>query len=158
VLSARHLPLVMALGVGALACAGDDLPSFDRVRQQYQESNDLTRVSHLYRRCAALQLNVAALLARKKQIKASQDYENQAHHYMLLSESVDVEVDQKRGVPSGKTMETVNLAVKYLTEQYDQRMKANFAKRGEYFVGDGQLETELAQCLKPEALVKRSPK
>lgn len=156
--SARHLPVVLALCIAAAASASDDLPSFERVRLQYHETNDLTRVSHLYRRCAALQLNVAALLARKKQIKVSQDYENLAHHYMLLSESVDLEVDQKRGVPSGKTMETVNLAVKYLTEQYDQRMKANLAKRGEYLAGDAQLEAELAECVKPEEFVKRLKK
>lgn len=152
---ARHLPLALALCIAATASASDDLPSFERVRQQYHETRDLTRVSHLYRRCAALQLNVAALLARKKQIKASQDYENLARHYMLLSESVDLEIDQKRGVPSGKNMETVNLAVKYMTEQYSQRMTSNLAVRGEYLAGDAQLESEVAECVKPEEFVKR---
>ena len=148
----------LALFLSLSSQASQDLPSFDQVRQQYKESNDLTRVSYLYRRCAALQLNVAALLVRKKQIKASKDYENLANHYMLLSESIDIQVDQQRGVKPNKTMETVELAVKYISEQYEQRMKTNQAKRGEYFAGDVVLEAELAECLKPEAFAKRLQK
>ena len=150
----RYVIACVALFLSVASRAAQDLPSFEQVRQQYKQSNDLTRVSYLYRRCAALQLNVAALLVRKKQIKVSQDYENLANHYMLLSETVDIQVDQQRGVKPNKTMETVELAVKYISEQYEQRMKANQAKRGEYFAGDAMLEAELAECLKPDAFTK----
>lgn len=137
----------------SMAQANDMLP-FDQVRQQYRTTNDLTRVSHLYRRCAALQLNVAALLVKKKQRKAATDYENLANHYMMLSEATDIEIDKKRGVKTVKPMETISLSVKGLTELYEQRMKDNRAKRGEAFAGDSVLEAELAECLKPDAFVK----
>ena len=133
---------------------GNDMLPFEQVRQQYRATNDLTRVSHLYRRCAALQLNVAALLTKQKQRKAASDYENMANHYMLLSEAMDIEIDKKRGVKTVKPMETVSLSVRGLAELYDQRMKDNRAKRGEAFAGDSVLEDELAQCLKPDAFVK----
>lgn len=134
--------------------AAQEMPSFDRMRQLYRDSNDPSRISYVYRRCAALQLNVSALLVRKKQSKAAADYENLAKHYMLLSEKLDVEVDAKRGVKPTKTMETINLSVKHLSEEYDQRLKANHKKRGEYFAGDPVLEAELAECLKPDDLAK----
>ena len=127
---------------------------FAQVRQQYRATNDLTRVSHLYRRCAALQLNVAALLTKKKQRKAATDYENLANHYMLLSEAMDIEIDKKRGVKSVQPMQAVSLSVQGLAELYDQRMKDNRAKRGEAFAGDDVLQAELAECLKPDAFVK----
>ena len=144
--------LVVTLATQAVH-ANDMLP-FEQVRQHYRATNDLTRVSHLYRRCAALQLNVAALLVKKKQRKAATDYENLANHYMLLSEKVDIEIDKKRGVKTVKGMETVSLSVKGLAELYEQRMKDNRAKRGEAFAGDAVLEGELAECLKPDEFVK----
>ena len=146
--------LCVALLCGFNGHASQDLPSFDRVRQQYKESNDLTRVSYLYRRCAALQLNVAALLMKRKQAKAAKDYENLANHYMLLSESVDGQVDQKRGVKTQQSMKTIELSVKYIAQQYEVRMKANHAKRREYVAGDAVLEAELAECSKPESLIQ----
>lgn len=131
-----------------------DLLPFEQVREQYRATKDLTRVSHLYRRCAALQLNVAALLVKKNQRKTATDYENLANHYMLLSESVDIEVDKKRGVKTAKTMDAVSLSVKGLAELYSQRMEGNRAKRGEAFAGDAALEAELTECLKPDVFVK----
>ena len=88
----RSMCIGLALGLASFGASADpDLPSFEQVRTQYRETNDLTRVSYLYRRCAALQLNVAALLAKKKQTKAANDYENVANHYMLMAEAVDQE-------------------------------------------------------------------
>ena len=149
-----HVVACLLLMWGCHAQA-DDWVSFDQVRQRYRETKDPTRVSHLYRRCAALQLNAAALLARQKQIKASEDYENLARHYMLLSESVDLSVDEKRGIKSSKTMETVELSVRHMAEQYDARMKANRKQRGDAIAGDAVLEQELAECMQPESFVKR---
>jgi len=74
--------------------ANDMLP-FDTVRQQFRTTQDLTRVSHLYRRCAALHLNVAALLLKKKRGVAAKDYEHLANHFMMLSERLDIEIDKK---------------------------------------------------------------
>lgn len=142
-------------GLVTLAAAQEQMPSFEQVRKRYDQTSDLTRVSYLYRRCAALQLNVAAILLRNKKVAESQNYENLATHYMLLSEEVDRETDKRRNVKSGKAMESVELSVKYISEQYDSRMRANHAKRGEYFAGDVVLEAELAECLKPESFAKR---
>lgn len=145
----------LAVFLSAASHAGADLPSFDSVRQRYQETGDLTSVSYLYRRCAALHLNVSALLLRKKQSKAAKDYENLADHYMLLSESTDKALDQKRGITSRNTMDAVSYSVKHMAQAYDAHMKANYAQRGDYIAGDAVLEAELAECLNPEAFSKR---
>ena len=148
------LTCLMAVCFSASCFAQDPLPTFDQVRQQYAKSRDLTRVSFLYRRCAALQLNVSALLVRKKQNKAAADYENLAQHYMLMSEVVDREIDLYQRTKIDKPSETVSLAVKHLSEVYAQRMKENKMKRGEYFANDSALESEMTECLKPETLAK----
>lgn len=145
---------LMAVSFCASSSAQEQMPTFDQVRSQYAKSKDLTRVSFLYRRCAALQLNVAALLVRKKQAKAASDYENLAQHYMLMSEVVDREIDLYHRTKTNKPSDTVNLAVKHLSEVYAQRMKENKIKRGEYFADDAVLEKEMDECLKPEALAK----
>ena len=148
------LLVLVAVSFSATCIAQEQLASFDQVRSQYAKSKDLTRVSHLYRRCAALQLNVSALLVRKKQNKAASDYENLAQHFMLMSETVDREIDLYQRTKTNKPSDTVNLAVKHLSEVYAQRMRENKTKRGEYFVGDAMLEKEMDECLKPEALAK----
>lgn len=147
--------LLLYVGVAFLSApsyAQEQLPTFDQVRSQYAKSKDLTRVSYLYRRCAALQLNAAALLVRKKQIKAAFHYENLAQHYMLMSEAVDREIDLNQRTQSFKPAETVSLAVKHLSEIYDKRLKENKTKRGEYFVDDKVLEKEMDECLNPDVL------
>jgi hypothetical protein len=152
----RSMCIGLALGLSSFGALADpDLPSFEQVRAQYRETNDLTRVSYLYRRCAALQLNVAALLAKKKQTKAANDYENVANHYMLMAEAVDQEVDKKLKLKSSKPMETVRLSVQFISEQYDKKMKDNMAKRGEFFAGDRVLEAELSECLVPATFAKK---
>lgn len=134
------------LNVGSAA----DLQSFDEVRAQYQSYRDPTRVSYLFNRCAALQLNVSALLQRKGEKKGAQDFENLAHHYMVLSEANEREIDKKRGLKSKDLMKTVSRNVANVSEVYSRRLRENFAKRGEYIVGDAQLEAELAECNLPE--------
>lgn len=152
----RSLCIGLALGLASFGASADpDLPSFEQVRTQYRETNDLTRVSYLYRRCAALQLNVAALLVKKKQTKAATDYESVANHYMLMAEAVDQEVDKKLKLKSTKPMETVRLSVQFISEQYDKKMKDNMAKRGEFFAGDRVLEAELSECLVPATFAKK---
>ena len=150
----KHGIFILVLLLSAQLHAADEMPTFDRMRQLYRDSNDPTRLSYVYRRCAALQLNLSALLIRKKEAKAANNYEKLAQHYMLLSENIDIEVDAKRGVKPSKTMETVNLSVKHLTEEYGDRMRANYKKRGEYFAGDPTLKAELTECLNPEVLTK----
>jgi hypothetical protein len=133
-----------------------ELSTFDDVRAQYQTYRDPTRLSYLYNRCAALQLNVSALLQRKGQKKGAQDFENLAQHYMVLSEANERDTDKKRGLQSKDTMKTVQRNVGNVSEVYSKRLKANFAKRGEYIVGDPQLEAELADCNLPEAFKKKA--
>jgi hypothetical protein len=43
-----------------------------------------------------------------------------------------------------------------VSELYSKRFKDNYAKRGEYIVGDAQLEAELAECNLPEVFKKKA--
>ncbi len=139
-----------------LSAQAAELAAFDVVRKQYQSYKDPTRLSYLYNRCAALQLNVAALLARKGQGKAAQDFEALAQHYMVLSEANEREIDKKRGFKSKDTMKTVQRNVANVSEVYSKRLKENFVKRADYVVGDAQLESELNECLLVEVFVKKA--
>ena len=132
-----------------------ELATFDEIRGQYQSYKDPTRISYLYNRCAALQLNVSALLARKGQAQGAKDFEALAQHYMVLSEANEREIDRKRGLKSKDTMKTVQRNVAKVSETYSNRFKSNYAKRGDFVVGDGQLEAELAECNMPEAFKKK---
>lgn len=132
-----------------------ELVPFDDIRAKYLAYRDPTRVSYLFNRCAALQLNVAALLERKGQKQGAQDFENLAQHYMVLSEANERETDKKRGLKSKDTMKTVQRNVANVSEVYSKRLRDNYAKRGEYVVGDAQLESELAECNLPEAFKKK---
>lgn len=152
-MNGKTLIVFVLLPLGCLAQAAD-MASFDEVRSQYQSYKDPTRVSYLYNRCAALQLNVSALLVRKGQTQGAKDFEALAQHYMVLSEANEREIDKKRGLKSKDTMKTVQRNVATVSEAYSKRLKSNFAKRGDYVVGDGQLEAELAECNVPE-LFKR---
>lgn len=149
------LYFLIAMAV-ALPIQAAELATFDEVRKQYQAYGDGTRLSYLYNRCAALQLNVSALLLRKGQKKGAQDFESLAQHYMVLSEANEREIDKKRGMKSKDTMKTVNRAVANVSEAYSKRMKDNFAKRGDYLIGDVQLEAELAECNLPEVFKKKA--
>jgi hypothetical protein len=136
------------------AMASEPWQSFDEVRSRYRETQDMGRVSYLYRRCAALQLNVAALLVRRKQTDMAKKYESLANNYMVLSERVDIEIDRKQGNKSSKTMETVSLGVKHLSATYSERMNDNQRKLGSSFSGDRLLEAELAECVDVDQFVK----
>lgn len=133
-----------------------ELATFDEVRKQYQSYKDPTRVSYLYNRCAALQLNVSALLARKGQTQGAKDFETLAQHYMVLSEANEREIDKKRGLKSKDTVKTVHRNVAIVSEVYSKRLKANFLKRGDYVVGDAQLESEINECLVVDTFVKKA--
>ena len=134
----------------------NDLSTFDEVRDKYKAYRDPTRVSYLYNRCAALQLNVAALLQRKGQQEGAQNFQDMAQHYMVLSEANEREIDKKRGIKSKETMKTVNRNVANVSEVYSARMNRNFAQRREYILGDKQLESELAECNTPEVFKKKA--
>jgi hypothetical protein len=112
-------------------------------------------VSYLYNRCAALQLNVAALMTRMGQAQASKDFEALGQHYMVLSEANEREIDKKRGLKSKDTMKTVQRNVATVSEVYSKRMNANKLKNGEYFRGDAQVEDELQECMNPDTFVKK---
>lgn len=148
--------LVMSLIALLQPAQAAELSTFDSVRTQYQNYRDPTRLSYLYNRCAALQLNVSALLQRKGQKKGAQDFEALAQHYMVLSEANEREIDKKRGLKSKDTMKTVQRNVGNVSEVYSKRLKDNHAKRGEYIVGDAQLEGELAECNLPEVFKKKA--
>jgi hypothetical protein len=75
---------------------------------------------------------------------------------MVMSEANEREIDKKRGLKSKDTMKTVQRNVGNVSEVYSKRLKENYAKRGEYIVGDGQLESELAECNLPEVFKKKA--
>ncbi len=133
-----------------------ELDSFDKVRAKYREYHDPTRISHLYNRCAALQLNVAALLSRKGQKKGASNYEQLAQHYMIMSETVELEIDKKRGASSKDIVKTVERSVANISDLYSVRMKENYAKRGDYILGDAVLEGELKECMLPDQFEKKA--
>jgi hypothetical protein len=148
--------LALPLLVCALPSHAAGLATFDEVRAQYQSYRDPTRLSYLYNRCAALQLNVSALLERKGQKQGAKNFEGLAQHYMVLSEANEREIDKKRGMKSKDTMKTVNRSVAHVSEAYSLRMKDNYAKRRYYIMGDAQLEAELAECNLPEVFKKKA--
>jgi len=151
-----HYSILFVLLTMAHAANAADMSTFDEIRTQYQKYRDPTRLSYLYNRCAALQLNVSALLMRKGQKQGAQDFENLAQHYMVLSEANEREIDKKRGLKSKETMKTVNRNVANVSEVYSKRMKDNASKRGDYLIGDAQLESELAECNLPEVFKKKA--
>ena len=154
-MNSKTLILVALLPLTSVAQAAE-MATFDEVRAQYQSYKDPTRLSYLYNRCAALQLNVAALLSRKGQTKGAKDFEALAQHYMVLSEANEREIDKKRGLKSKDLTQTVHRNVGVVSEVYSKRLKENFAKRGEYIVGDAQLEAELSECVAVEVFVKKA--
>jgi hypothetical protein len=148
--------LSLLLLVLSTATQAAELSSFDEVRAQYQSYRDPTRLSYLYNRCAALQLNVAALLQRKGQVQGAKNFENLAQHYMVLSEANEREIDKKKGVKGKETMKIVQRSVANVSESYSARMRRNFAQRHEYIVGDAQLESELAECNLPDVFKQKA--
>ena len=140
----------------ALSAQAAEMATFEEVRSQYQSFKDPTRVSYLYNRCAALQLNVSALLSRKGQARGAKDFEALAQHYMVLSEANEREIDKKRGLKSKDLIQTVHRNVGVVSEVYSKRLKENFAKRGDYIVGDAQLEAELNECVAVDVFVKKA--
>jgi phosphatidate phosphatase PAH1 len=148
--------LIFGLLAWSATVQAAELSTFDEVRTQYQAYRDPTRLSYLYNRCAALQLNVAALLQRKGQAQGAKDFENLAQHYMVLSEANERDIDKKRGLKSKDTMKTVNRSVAHVSETYSARMRRNFAQRNEYIVGDSQLESELSECNLPDVFKQKA--
>jgi len=144
--------------MSALSGQAADLKTFDELRVQYGTYKDPTRVSYMFNRCAALNLNVAAFLARKGQAKGAGDFESLAQHYMVLSEANEREIDKKRGLKSKDTMKTVHRNVATVSEVYSQRMKRNFLHSGDYLRGDTQMEEELLECMNPDTFVKKISK
>lgn len=148
--------LTLPLWLLPAVCMSAELSTFDEVRAQYRAHHDPTRLSYLFNRCAALQLNVAAVLTRSGQKKGAQDFENLAQHYMVLSEANEREIDKKRGLKSKDLVKTVNRNVANVSEIYSKRMNENHAKRGDYIKGDAQLEAELTDCNLPDVFKKRA--
>lgn len=149
------LLLLTCLAIPLMGHAAE-LPPFEQIRRQNQEYPDSIHLTYLFNRCAALQLNVAAFLERKGKKQGAKGYENLAQHYMVLSEANEREVDKKWGRKSKDTMKIVSRNVAHLSESYAKRMKENAAKRGEYIMGDAQLESELRECNVPDEFKKKA--
>jgi len=152
----RSVRIVLSFFALASICTASELATFDEIRRDYQAYRDPTRLSYLFNRCAALQLNVSAILQRQGQQQGARDFESLAQHYMVLSEANEREMDKKSGIKTKSAMQVVNRYVTLVSEAYTLRMNDNLVKRGAYLKGDAQLEAELVECNLPEAFKKKA--
>jgi thymidine phosphorylase len=65
---------------------------------------------------------------------------------MQLAGVMEEAIDKKRGVANSDPANNVVVAVKQIATIYTQKLNENYAQRGEYLVGDKQLERELTEC------------
>lgn len=138
--------ILVSLLFGANLASAVELVSFESVREQFKKSKDETRISYLLFRCAALQLNVASLLLKGGDAATSSNYQKSAEFYMQLAGAMEEAIDKKRGVANSDPANNVVVAVKQIATIYTQKLNENYAQRGEYLVGDKQLERELTEC------------
>lgn len=136
------------------AYAGD-LISFDQVRNEFKKNRDQTRISYLFSRCAALQLNVAALLQKGGANDSASTYQKAAEQYMMLAETVEDAVNKKRGVKDADPARNVSITVANIAELYSKQMNSNYAKRGDYIIGDIQLQKEIEDCSKQDKFLEK---
>lgn len=136
------------------AIAGD-LITFDAVRAEFKRSRDENRITYLLSRCAALQLNVAALLQKGGANDTATTYEKAAQQYMVLAESVEEAVLKKRGVKDADSARNISISVANIAELYSKQMNSNYAKRGDYIIGDIQLQKEIEDCSKQDKFLEK---
>ena len=137
-----------------IAFAGE-LISFDSVRIEFKKSRDENRITYLLSRCAALQINVAALLQKGGANDTASTYEKAAQQYMILAESVEEAVLKKRGVKDADPARNVSISVTNIAELYSKQMNSNYAKRGDYIIGDTQLQKEIEDCSKQDKFLEK---
>lgn len=150
----RIFPIICITLLSSNAFASD-LISFDAVRSEFKKSRDQTRISYLFSRCAALQLNVAALLQKGGANESALTYEKAAQQYMVLAETVEEAVNVKRGVKDADPARNVSISVTNIAELYSKQMNSNYAKRGGYIIGDAQLQKEIEECNKQDKFLER---
>ena len=71
-----------------------ELVNFEVIREQFKRTKDETRVTYLLNRCAALQLNVSALLLKGGDEKSSTKYQQSAVIYMQLAGRIEEQTDK----------------------------------------------------------------
>ena len=127
-----------------------ELVNFEVIREQFKRTKDETRVTYLLNRCAALQLNVSALLLKGGDEKSSTKYQQSAVIYMQLARRIEEQTDKKRGTKNSDPVTNVKISVTNISELYSQKLSENYAKRGDYIVGDQQIEKEMTECSEQE--------
>ena len=145
----------VALAAISTSSNASDLISFEMVKEQFKKTKDESRLTYIFCRCAALQLNVATLLKKGGDEKTRVNYEKSAQQYMVMAMTVEEATDKKRGAKESNPPKSVSNTVKAIADIYNSQMVLNFAKRGDYLVGDSQLEKELAECNNSDEFVRR---
>jgi hypothetical protein len=59
-----------------------EIVSFEQIKEQFKRTKDETRITYLLNRCAALQLNVSALMLKSGNEEVSNKYRKSAQLYM----------------------------------------------------------------------------
>jgi hypothetical protein len=131
-----------------------EIVSFEQIKEQFKRTKDETRITYLLNRCAALQLNVSALMLKSGKEEVSNQYRKSAQLYMQLAAAIDETTDKKRGVKKSDPSKNVQISVTNMASLYSQKLNDNYAKSGDYIVGDKQIKNELEDCTDHEKFVQ----
>ena len=131
-----------------------EIVSFEQIKEQFKRTKDETRITYLLNRCAALQLNVSALMLKSGNEEVSNKYRKSAQLYMQLAAAIDEGTDKKRGVKKSDPSKNVQISVTNMASLYSQKLNDNYAKSGDYIVGDKQIKNELEDCTDHEKFVQ----
>lgn len=123
-----------------------ELISFDSVRSKYRNERDATRIAYLSSRCAALHISLSALMLKANSKESSELYRQSAVEYMKLAGQIQSGVDSKRGIVNSNMAKDISRSVINIVDLYSTRLNENYAKSGDYIVGDVQIEEELSDC------------
>lgn len=132
-----------------------ELISFEDVRAKYQSTGDATRITYLSSRCAALHISLSALMLKANSKESSELYRQSAVEYMKLAGQIQSGVDSKRGIVNANVVKDISISVLNITELYSARLNGNYAKSGDYIVGDVQIEEELSDCKNRDAFTRK---
>lgn len=142
------------LFVSSLGLAQTPMVSFDELRARYKAHNDWATLEYVFVRCAALHSIMSAFATNAGQDTAANAYANagaMSIEFALVMHKLKL---QERGlernaqdVTRGITETTSDIAL-----EYNQLLRKNMARTGNYFDGNEQVKSELPLCNDPARL------